>query len=91
MLLVITTLLPFTFLVLGTFMKLFGFFNLPEPWTTQHWGRVFGDPIFLTSVRNTLAIAFGTAVVAVALFSLIAYVAVRTRYAARGGLVFSLT
>jgi iron(III) transport system permease protein len=82
------TVLPFTFLLLGTFMKLFGFFNLPEPWTTQHWGRVFADPIFLTSVRNTLAIALGTAVVAVALFSLIAYVAVRTRYAARGALDF---
>jgi iron(III) transport system permease protein len=84
----VITVVPFTFLVLGTFMKLFGFFNLPEPWTTQHWGRVFGDPIFLTSVRNTLAIALGTAVVAVALFSLIAYVAVRTRYAARGALDF---
>ncbi|HZS03002.1 MAG TPA: iron ABC transporter permease [Chloroflexota bacterium] len=82
------TVVPFTFLMLGTFMKLFGFFNLPQPWTTEHWGRVFGDPIFLTSVRNTLAIALGTAVVAVALFSLIAYVAVRTRYAARGALDF---
>jgi iron(III) transport system permease protein len=84
----ICTLVPFTFLVLGTFMKLFGFFNLPEPWTMQHWDRVIGDPIFLTSVRNTLAIALGTAVVAVALFSLVAYVAVRTRYAARGALDF---
>ncbi|HLH23785.1 MAG TPA: iron ABC transporter permease [Chloroflexota bacterium] len=84
----LTTAVPFTFLMLGTFMKLFGFFNLPAPWTTEHWGRVFGDPIFLTSVRNTLAIALGTAVVAVALFSLIAYVAVRTRYAARGTLDF---
>ncbi len=84
----IITAVPFTFLMIGTFMKLFGFFNLPEPWTTQHWGRVFGDPIFLTSVRNTLAISFGTAAVAVALFSLVAYVAVRTRYAARGALDF---
>jgi iron(III) transport system permease protein len=82
------TVVPFAFLLLGTFMKLFGFFNLPQPWTTEHWGRVLGDPIFLTSVRNTLAMAFGTAAVAVALFSLIAYVAVRTRYAARGALDF---
>jgi iron(III) transport system permease protein len=82
------TVVPFTLLVLGTFMKLFGFFNLAQPWTTEHWGRVFQDPIFLTSVRNTLALALGTALVAVALFSLTAYVAVRTHYPARGVLDF---
>jgi iron(III) transport system permease protein len=84
----VITALPFTFLVLGTFMKLFGFFNLPEPWTTMHWGRVLNDPIFLTSVRNTLALAFGTALTAVLVFSLIAYIAVRTRYPGRGALDF---
>ena len=84
----VITVVPFSFLVLGTFMKLFGFFNLPEPWSAMHWARVTQDPIFLTSVRNTLLLALGTALVAVTLFSLIAYIAVRTRYPARGALDF---
>jgi iron(III) transport system permease protein len=82
----VTTLVPFTLLVLGTFMKLFGFFHLAEPWTTQHWARVLQDPIFLTSLRNTIVLALSAALTAVAVFSLIAYITVRTRYPARGAL-----
>ena len=85
---VITTLVPFVFLVIGTFMRLFGFFNLAQAWTTVHWSRVFDDPIFFTSVKNTLILAGGTALTAVILFTLVSYIVVRTRFAARAALDF---
>ena len=37
LLLLIMTVLPAVILVIGSFMKLFGQFNLPNPWTTRHW------------------------------------------------------
>lgn len=84
----LTTFVPFLFLVGSTFMRLFGFFNLSTSWTTAHWGRVLGDPVFTNSVRNTLVLAFGSALLGMALFALIAYVTVRTTYRARGALDF---
>jgi iron(III) transport system permease protein len=84
----LVTATPIVFLVLGTFMKLFGFFSLPEPWTTAHWSRVAGDPIFLRSLWNTLLLAGGAAVLSVTLCTIVAYIIVRTRFAARAALDF---
>ena len=77
---------PVVFAVLGTFMTLFGFFHIAEPWTLGHWARVLGDELFLHSLRNTLVLAVGTAGAAVLVHSLIAYIAVRTRYRGRRAL-----
>ena len=44
---------------------------------------ILADDLFASSLRNTLVLAVGTAVTAVFLHSLIAYIAVRTRYAGR--------
>jgi iron(III) transport system permease protein len=74
---------PVVFALLGTFMKLFGFFHVPEPWTLDNWKTVLTDDLFLASLRNTIVLAVGTAAAAVLLHSLIAYIAVRTRYAGR--------
>ena len=79
---------PVVFALLGTFMKLFGFFNVPEPWTLDNWRTVLGDDLFAGSLRNTIVLAIGTSVIAVLLHSLIAYIAVRTRYAGRRFLDF---
>ncbi len=83
------TALPFTFLVLGTFMKLFGFFNLAAPWTIDHWGQVLRDPIFLRSVLNTLLLCFGTALSSLVLCTLVAYTVMRTHFAGRGLMDFA--
>jgi iron(III) transport system permease protein len=69
-------------------MKLFGFFHVKEPWTLQNWTTVLTDDLFLSSLRNTVVLAVGTAVAAVMVHSLIAYIAVRTRYAGRRALDF---
>lgn len=74
---------PLVFAVLGTFMKLFGFFDIVDPWTLDNWKTVLTDELFLHSLKNTLVLAIGTAVAAVVVHSLIAYIAVRTRYRGR--------
>src|SRR5262249_23769108 len=60
-----------------------GFFDIADAWTLDNWRTVLGDELFLRSLHNTLVLATGTAVVAVVAHSLIAYIAVRTRHAAR--------
>jgi iron(III) transport system permease protein len=85
---VLITIVPFVFLVVGTFMKRFGYFSIPEPWTSIHWVRVLQDSIFLESLKNTMVLAAGTALVSVALFTLIAYIVIRTRFVARAALDF---
>jgi iron(III) transport system permease protein len=85
-LLVVVLGVPLVVALLGTFMKLFGFFDIPQPWTLDNWTTVLTDELFLRSLGNTLILATGTAVAAVLVHSLIAYIAVRTRYAGRRAL-----
>lgn len=82
------TILPVTFLVTASFMKLFGFFNIASPWTTAHWGSVLNDDFFTHSLMNTLMLAAGTALGAIVLCSLAAYFTVRSRYFGRNALDF---
>src|SRR5438093_715295 len=77
---------PLVFAVLGTFMKLFGFFNIPDPWTLKNWKTVLTDDLFLRSLVNTVVLATSTAFAAVLIHSMIAYIVVRTRYRARQAL-----
>jgi iron(III) transport system permease protein len=83
---VVFTILPLCLLVLGSFMRLFGFFTLADPYTTRHWQTVFADPNFLRSLQNSLVMGVATAAVVVILCSIIAYIVIKTRYAARGAL-----
>jgi iron(III) transport system permease protein len=80
--------IPIVFTTLGTFMTLFGFFNIATPWTLANWQTAFRDPLFLRSLANTLELAVGTVLVGVLLYSVVAYVIVRSRYAYRRGLDF---
>ena len=74
---------PVLFALLGTFMKLFGFFHVQDPWTLANWQTVLGDELFLRSLHNTLVLSVGTAVAAIVVHALIAYIIVRTGYAGR--------
>ncbi|HWX77122.1 MAG TPA: iron ABC transporter permease, partial [Candidatus Acidoferrales bacterium] len=84
----VVTVLPTILLVAGTFMKLFGFFNIPDPWTLDNWRATASDPVLLRSMWNTLAIGLGSGLVGIFFYSLIAYVIVKTRYRGRGLLDF---
>ncbi len=82
------TVVPLIFVGLASFMKLFGFFHIPDPFTTNHWVTIFKDEVFLQSIGNTLVMSGGAAVLAVVLFSLVAYFTVRTTFKARAVLDF---
>jgi iron(III) transport system permease protein len=85
---VVMILLPLSFLLLGTFMRIFGFFDVENVWTLRHWGAAFDDPILVASLKNTLLLGVGAAVVGALFATLVSYVLVRMRFAARGALDF---
>jgi iron(III) transport system permease protein len=64
-------------------MTLFGYFDLAETWTLEHWKRVFGDPVLALSVRNTLVVSGTAALLGVVFYGIIAYVVVKTRFVGR--------
>ena len=82
------TFMPIAFLLLGTFMKLFGFFNIKDPFTLNNWKDVLSDPILLRSLKNTLVLGFSSAGIGVVVSSLVAYVIVKSRFKARAVLDF---
>ena len=82
------TVLPTSFLLLGTFMKLFGFFTIKDPFTLDNWRGVLSDPILLRSLKNTLVLGFSSAGIGVVLSSLVAYIIVKSRFKARALLDF---
>lgn len=84
----ILTVIPVIFLGLTSTMKLFGFFQIAEPWTLSHWTTVFGDEAFRQSLMNTFQMSIGAALVAVVLLSLVAYFSVRSAFKARSALDF---
>jgi len=79
----VITVLPTILLVTATFMKLFGFFNIAEPWTLDNWRATLNDPVLFRSLWNTLAIGLGSGFIGILFYSLIAYVIVKTRYRGR--------
>jgi iron(III) transport system permease protein len=59
------TVIPAAFLVMGTFMKLFGFFDIPTgAWTTRHWTDAFSDGGLISGIQNTLIMSAGSATLA---------------------------
>lgn len=84
----LVTVLPTVLLVAGTFMKLFGFFNIPGAWTLDNWRATLSDPVLTRSLWNTVEIGLGSGGIGVLFYSLIAYVIVKTRHRGRGVLDF---
>jgi iron(III) transport system permease protein len=76
---VVMMLLPLTFLVIGSFMRRYGFFNINSPFTLNHWHNMLADPIFLVALKNSLIIATVTAVGGILLYSALAYLLVSRR------------
>lgn len=74
---------PVLVLFVGTFMRAFGYFEIRDPWTMEHWVRVLSDPLLIRSFGNTLYVGLGAAVVGTVFYALIAYVIVKTKFAGR--------
>ena len=77
-------LLPLATLIMGTFMELFGHFDLEKAWTARHWTGAFTDPVFLRSLKNTIVLGLGAAIVGTMSYALISYLIVRSRLPGRG-------
>ena len=75
----LTTVVPLIFLFMSSFMSLFGFFDIADAWTSEHWHAILNDSQFIDSVWNTFIIAGGTALLSVTGFSVLSYFIVRTR------------
>lgn len=74
---------PILSVIGGSFMTRFGFFNLPKTWTMQYWVMALSDPRIMTALQNTLIVAVSAGLAGGLIFSLIAYVIVRTKLPGR--------
>lgn len=83
-----TTAVPIASLFFATFMKLFGYFHIPEPWTLDNWRQVMKDPILLRSLQNTFVLGISAAGLGILFSSAIAYIIVKSKFFARGFLDF---
>jgi iron(III) transport system permease protein len=87
-LVLVLTVIPIAFLIIASFMKLFGFFAINPPFTTDHWHAVIRGEEFTAAIVSTLKMAIGAAAGAIVLCSLVAYFTVRSRYPGRSLLDF---
>jgi iron(III) transport system permease protein len=84
LLLALLTVGPLAILVLGSFMQRIGYFVLG--YTLDHWRFVLSDPVFVKALRTTLILALTAALCSPLIFSVIAYILVRTRLPGRNAL-----
>lgn len=75
-LIVMLTVGPLLILLLGSFMTRIGYFILG--FTLDHWRLVLSDPVFSQAFRTTLLISSAAAIGSPLLFSMVAYLLVRT-------------
>jgi len=80
------TLVPVLMLVLGTFMTRAGFWEVTPVFTLGNWSRLFTDNLFWIGMQTTLLLATTSALASPLLFSILAYVLVRTSWKGRAAL-----
>jgi iron(III) transport system permease protein len=76
--------LPLATLVLGSLMRLFGFFNIRDPFSTIHWQRVLGNADFEAAVRTSLVLGLVVAGLGVLIYGLLAYLLTKTPMPGKG-------
>ena len=82
----ILTLAPMASLIMGSFMFKAGYFGLVNDFTTLHWESVLTHRVFLKAATVTMALGIMAAIASPLLFSLLAYIIVRTNWRGRGAL-----
>ncbi len=73
---IILTVMPVVVLVMGSFMTRIGYFELG--FSLDHWRAVLGNPVFMHALKTTVTIATTAAIMSPLLFSIVAYILVRT-------------
>jgi iron(III) transport system permease protein len=82
--------LPFSMVALSSFSQLFGFFNLPEPWTTAHWLSVLDGPEFLGALRLSLTIGVVVAAVGTVIYLGLAWYIARHSFRGKSALSLAI-
>jgi iron(III) transport system permease protein len=77
------TVVPALVLVAGSFMTRVGFFNTKPVWTFEHWHDVLTRAEFLNAFKTTLILSIVCGLISPILYSLFAYIIVRTRMKGR--------
>lgn len=80
------TVVPVLTLLGGSFMTRAGFFQATPTYTLAHWQTVWADPLFFQALKTTFIISMSTAIVSPLMFSMVAYVLVRTTWPGRTAL-----
>jgi iron(III) transport system permease protein len=68
---------PLFLLVVGSFMRRYGFFDIPEPFTLANWQGLFADRFLPGAAINSLILGFSVAAGSIVIYSMVGYVIVR--------------
>ncbi len=71
--------LPLLMVLVGSTMRLFGFFTVQSPFTAGHWLDMLREPNFLNSVRNSVVMGVSVTLFGVAVYSLVGYFLLRVK------------
>jgi iron(III) transport system permease protein len=74
---------PLFMLIVGSCMKLFGFFTIASPFSLVHWVEVLNDPLFAKALRNSLVVAGGAGIGGVLIYAGMAQIVRRSRLPGR--------
>jgi iron(III) transport system permease protein len=86
----VAILLPFSMVTLSSFSRLFGFFNLPQPWTTDHWISVLEGEEFLDALRLSLTIGAVVAAVGTIIYLALAWYIARHSFWGKSALSLAI-
>jgi iron(III) transport system permease protein len=86
----VTTLLPFSMVVLSSFSRLFGFFNLKNPWTTDHWQAIYENPAFTSALHQSLFIGLVVAIFGTLLYLSLAWILARNTFPGKSAMSLAI-
>lgn len=82
--------LPFSMVTLSSFSRLFGFFDLPQPWTIAHWQSVLDGQEFLGALRLSLVIGAVVAVTGTLIYLGLAWYIARHSFRGKSALSLAI-
>lgn len=86
----IMVLVPFSMVVLSSFSRLFGFFNIPHPLTLNHWRDVLGGADFLSALQQSIITGLIVATLGTVLYLGLAWYIARNRFFGRSALSLAI-
>lgn len=87
-LILVMTVVPVALVLLGTFMKFFGIFDMANPWTLDNWVEALDSRSFTHALMNTFVLATVVSLISMFAFSAIGYIIVRLKFRGRDALDF---